>query len=224
MAVQIQLRNDTAANWTAANPTLAAGEAGIETDTGKMKIGTGSTAWSSLAYFQPAAQEIISQIVDSAPSTLDTLNELAAALGDDASFATTVTNALSDKQDKVANVSDTEIGYLDGVTSAIQTQLNSKAPLTQPIEAKTGAYTLQGIDKGDLVTCSGTFTVTVPGNVFVAGDRVDIINIGSGTITFSGSSLTLNSTDAKVTINKQWAGATIFFTSATTAVLIGNLA
>lgn len=50
MAVQIQLRRDTAANWTSANPTLAAGEVGIETDTGKLKIGTGATAWNSLAY------------------------------------------------------------------------------------------------------------------------------------------------------------------------------
>lgn len=120
--------------------------------------------------------------------------------------------------------STAELNYTDGVTSAIQTQLDSKTPLTQPIEAKTGAYTLQAIDKGDLVTCSGTFTITVPGNVFASGDRVDIININTGVITFSGSSLTLNSVDSKVTINKRWAGATIFFTSPTTAVLIGNLA
>jgi len=50
MAVQIQLRNGTAAQWTSANPTLAVGELGAETDTGKFKIGTGSTAWNSLAY------------------------------------------------------------------------------------------------------------------------------------------------------------------------------
>jgi len=46
----IQLRRDTAANWTSTNPTLAAGEMGFETDTGKLKIGTGSTAWTPLAY------------------------------------------------------------------------------------------------------------------------------------------------------------------------------
>jgi hypothetical protein len=46
----IQLRRDTAANWTSTNPTLASGEMGIETDTGKFKIGNGSTAWTSLAY------------------------------------------------------------------------------------------------------------------------------------------------------------------------------
>lgn len=47
----LELRRDTAANWTSANPTLAAGEPGYETDTFKMKIGDGSTAWTSLAYF-----------------------------------------------------------------------------------------------------------------------------------------------------------------------------
>ena len=43
-------RRDTAANWTTANPTLLAGEIGIESDTEKIKIGDGSTAWTSLAY------------------------------------------------------------------------------------------------------------------------------------------------------------------------------
>lgn len=50
MAIQIQLRRDTAAAWTAADPTLAEGEIGLETDTTFYKIGTGSTAWTSLAY------------------------------------------------------------------------------------------------------------------------------------------------------------------------------
>lgn len=47
---QIQLRRGTAAAWTSANPVLAAGEAGFETDTGKLKIGDGATAWTSLPY------------------------------------------------------------------------------------------------------------------------------------------------------------------------------
>ena len=50
MATKIQLRRDTAADWTSANPTLAAGEFGYESDTTKFKIGDGSTAWNSLAY------------------------------------------------------------------------------------------------------------------------------------------------------------------------------
>lgn len=50
MAVQIQLRNDTAANWTSTNPTLAVGEMGVETDTDLFKLGDGTTAWTSLGY------------------------------------------------------------------------------------------------------------------------------------------------------------------------------
>jgi hypothetical protein len=52
MAVQtqFQFRRGTASQWTATNPTLAAGEFGYETDTGFAKIGNGSTAWNSLSY------------------------------------------------------------------------------------------------------------------------------------------------------------------------------
>lgn len=50
MAVKIQLRRDTAAAWTSANPTLSAGELALETDTAKYKIGDGTTAWTSLSY------------------------------------------------------------------------------------------------------------------------------------------------------------------------------
>ena len=50
MADIIQIRRDTATNWTSANPTLAQGELGAETDTSKIKIGDGSTAWTSLGY------------------------------------------------------------------------------------------------------------------------------------------------------------------------------
>ena len=50
MADMIQIRRDTASNWTTANPTLAQGEMGAETDTSKIKIGDGTTAWASLSY------------------------------------------------------------------------------------------------------------------------------------------------------------------------------
>ena len=52
MAIQIQLRRGTATQWTSANPTLAAGEVGTETDTGRFKIGNGTTGWNSLPYAQ----------------------------------------------------------------------------------------------------------------------------------------------------------------------------
>ena len=50
MANLIQIRRDTAENWTGANPTLAQGELGVETDTLKMKIGDAVTAWVDLPY------------------------------------------------------------------------------------------------------------------------------------------------------------------------------
>ena len=51
MASKIQIRRDTASNWTSVNPTLSNGELGLETDTKKLKAGDGSTAWTSLAYY-----------------------------------------------------------------------------------------------------------------------------------------------------------------------------
>ena len=48
---RFKLRNDTAADWTAANPVLLQGEIGVETDTRRYKIGDGTTAWSSLSYY-----------------------------------------------------------------------------------------------------------------------------------------------------------------------------
>ena len=50
MADLIQIRRDTASNWTSANTVLAQGELGAETDTSKIKIGNGSTVWNSLGY------------------------------------------------------------------------------------------------------------------------------------------------------------------------------
>lgn len=50
MPTQIQYRRRTASSWTSANPTLAAGEFAFESDTNKLKIGDGSTAWTSLPY------------------------------------------------------------------------------------------------------------------------------------------------------------------------------
>lgn len=54
MAYRILLRRDTSSNWTTNNPVLASGEPGFETDTGKMKIGNGTSTWQQLQYFQGA--------------------------------------------------------------------------------------------------------------------------------------------------------------------------
>ena len=41
--LRIQVRRDTASNWASVNPVLLQGEQGLETDTGKVKYGNGST-------------------------------------------------------------------------------------------------------------------------------------------------------------------------------------
>ena len=71
--------------------------------------GTSSTQIATTAFVAAA----IAALIDGSPGALDTLNELAAALGDDANFAATVTNALALKAEKAANLSD-----LTSVTAA----------------------------------------------------------------------------------------------------------
>ena len=50
----IKIRRDTAGNWSSNNPTPLQGEWCLETDTGNVKIGDGSTAWNDLGYYIPA--------------------------------------------------------------------------------------------------------------------------------------------------------------------------
>ena len=194
MAIRIQLRRDTAANWTSVNPTLRAGEIGIETDTLKFKIGNGSTWTATTSYAnvtpsgltnslgdyilvadqgtpggpaeldsngdliipensivlwnddahtytttltatQPTENRTITipnssgtialtsdisaavtSLVDAAPAALDTLNELAAALGDDANFASTVTTSIGTK---APIESPTFTGTVSGITKSM---------------------------------------------------------------------------------------------------------
>jgi hypothetical protein len=107
MATRMQQRRGTALQWTSADPILAAGEIGFETDTGQFKIGDGTNVWSSLSYFkdmidlggslddyvpvdmagQPGGFATLdgdgaipmiqlANIINGAPSTLDTLQEI----------------------------------------------------------------------------------------------------------------------------------------------------
>jgi hypothetical protein len=158
MATRMQQRRGTAAQWTGANPTLAAGEIGYETDTGKFKIGNGSSAWSALNYYVDA-----NAILDGAPGVLDTLNELAASLGDDPAFFTTVANNLSDHTDATTNVhgiADTDdLATKDYVADAV-----SNATVDQSALAGVGIDWNSGSEQFDIdstvVTLTGTQTLT----------------------------------------------------------------
>ena len=84
---QIQLRRDTAANWTSVNPTLASGEIGLETDTRLMKAGNGSTAWNSLAYLAiPDASVTTNKIGDAQITTAKLASTASVGLVNNKSF------------------------------------------------------------------------------------------------------------------------------------------
>ena len=70
MANRIQVRRDTAANWTSENPILAAGEPAYETDTAKEKIGDGSTVWTSLPYIA-ASTGTLDSVIGGTDITVD---------------------------------------------------------------------------------------------------------------------------------------------------------
>jgi Major tropism determinant N-terminal domain len=128
---QLQVRRGSASQWTSANPTLAAGEFGFESDTGKFKIGTGSSTWTSLAYASISSSDIPELSQDAIDSALTAGTGITKTYNDAANTLTLAVDT-STIQARVTNVTDTEIGYLDGVTSAIQTQINAKAPLASP--------------------------------------------------------------------------------------------
>ena len=149
MYYQIQIRRGTAAEWTAANSILAAGELAVETDTNKMKVGNGSTAWASLAY---------------APIGTLTSNMVTTALGyTPANIAapTFTGTVVLPSTTSIGTVSATEIGYVDGVTSAIQTQLDSKLTATTAVTSNRNVLINGALDiwqRGTSFTASGVYS------------------------------------------------------------------
>lgn len=75
MSTKIQFRRGTASQWTSANPILSSGETGYETDTGKLKIGNGSTAWSSLDYFLDTSELASTYLTQASASTTYAIKE-----------------------------------------------------------------------------------------------------------------------------------------------------
>lgn len=110
--------------------------------------------------------------------------------------------------------------------AADMTQLQA-ATWNLDTNTQTGTtYTLVAGDVGEYVTLNNAspITLTVPDAVFSTGDTVNLVQLGAGQVTIAaGSGVTLNSEGSKLKLKGQYAVATILFTSASTAVVLGNL-
>ncbi len=152
----MQQRRGTAAQWTAANPVLAAGEIGFETDTSKFKMGNGSSAWTALTYFANAAE--LAAIIDGAPDLLNTLNELAASIGDDPAFLTTIATNLSNHATDttvIHGIADTaQLATLSSVNEAISDSLGTHTADTTLVHGIADTSLL--VTTADLNTSVGT--------------------------------------------------------------------
>lgn len=110
--------------------------------------GTNTTQIATTAFVQVA----VANLVDAAPGALDTLNELAAALGDDPNFATTITTSLGEKLAKAANLSDLS----DVATARTNLGLGSMALQSASAVVISGG-SISGITLDTTVIDGGTF-------------------------------------------------------------------
>jgi hypothetical protein len=140
---------------------------------------------------------------------------------------------VSDGSGKVAvsDVTTTELGYLDGVTSAVQTQVDAKTDKLISLNTQTGTtYTLVLGDADKLVEMNNAAanTLTVPPNSSVAfstGTQIIVVQKGAGTTTIvAGSGVTLLSKDSALGIGGQYGAATCIKIATDTWYVIGDLA
>jgi hypothetical protein len=255
MAIErIQLRRGTAQQWTDTDPILGAAEIGVELGTpNKFKIGDGSSLWSELEYFNsgsvsnliPLSQKgaangvatldatgaiptsQLANIIASAPSTLDTLNELAAALGDDANFASTILNAISGKADTTHTHTKSQITDFahthtkSDITDFSHTH-NASEITNTIVEVSSSSYAIQASDNGKMLVITGSSPVTITiNNVLSVGNRIDIYLRGNTTVTFSAGTGTVEST--ALTMSNRYTVASIMCVASNVYTVVGNV-
>jgi hypothetical protein len=158
----------------------------------------------------------ISNLVNSAPSTLDTLNELAAALGNDANFSTTITNTLAGK----ANLSGatftgsisapsgnfTQSLQVNGTGVSLNGHTHTVSQITDFNSGVSGLLPVKNIVAGTgifLSSSDGIFTIhatgTTGGSNLNTEDVMDII--GTGIIGGTGISVSYDDTNGSVSVN-----------------------
>lgn len=142
----MQQRRDTAANWTSDNPTLLNGELGYETDTGKWKVGNGSTAWTSLAYTpwgQISYPIVTADIANDAVTGDKLANNIDIAGTLDVTNAATFDNNVTIQGDLTVNGTTTTI---DTTTLVVEDKNIEMGAVTTPTDstADGGGITLKG--------------------------------------------------------------------------------
>ena len=152
--------------------------------------GTSTTQVATTAFVGTA----VSNLVASAPAALDTLNELATALGNDASFSTTITNALAAKA-PLANptfTGTTNVGAITaagaitanatyGVIFSDGTQIKAGVPSITTIgSVRSSSETLTSGEQDKFIPVSGAVVITLPASGYVTGQSIDFYQ-SSGT-------------------------------------------
>ncbi len=122
-------------------------------------VSSNNTNPSTSAQIKTYVDGEVSNLIDSAPAALDTLNELAAALGDDANYASTVTTSLAGKQDVLSEgaFANGDKTKLDGIeSSATADQTGAEIKSLYEGESDTNAFTDADHTKLDGIEASAT--------------------------------------------------------------------
>ena len=124
-----------------------------------------------------------------------------------------------------SGVTDTLIGTklitsdFNTYSGATETAIDTKLDLDATIVSLTGTTSLDATYKGKIVEANGTFTITLP-NSMTTGMKLDVINVGTGVITFAAST----TLQAKAnTLADQWGGTSIYHRGSNQWVLVGDL-
>jgi len=211
----------TGAATTITTSNLTASRAVISNATGKVAVS--ATTDTELGYLSGVTSAVQTQI-DSKQATIT------GGATTIVSSNLTASRALaSDGSGKVAvsSVTSTELGYVSGVTSAIQTQIDTKTNKLITANRQTASYTLVAGDADKLVemNVASANNLTVPASTFSAGTQILLAQYGSGQTTIvAGSGMTIRSNGGKLKLSAQYSGATLVFISGTEAYLFGDIA
>jgi len=185
--VQMQQRRDTAAGWTSANPTLLNGELGFETDTKKVKIGDGSTAWNSLNYYAGFS-------ISAYPlATADIAND--AITGDKLADDITIANNLTVTNNLTVNGTTTTVNSTTLQVDDKNIELGTVATPTDST-ADGGGITLKGTSDHTIVWTNSTDSWDFSEHVNIASSKEYRI---AGTSVLSASTLGSGVTGSSLT-------------------------